>query len=103
RWPYRAETSGVTTDLPTQTTPLPSSLHPLRFMSRVDDASPAFGMRHPVHEPAAPLVLGWRRGLAGNLAHFFVARSGRSERTIWPACHISLSATAFSSFSSPCR
>jgi hypothetical protein len=30
----------------------------------------------------------------------FAARSGRSERTTVPACHISLSAISFSSFSS---
>ena len=33
----------------------------------------------------------------------FAARSGRSDRTTVPACHSSLSATAFSSFSSCCR
>src|SRR4051794_30619949 len=87
-------------------------LHPARRkLSGVLACALLFSARDATQIASDPCLAGPRQGSVqrlGNLAFAaqpcdFAALSGRSERTTVPACHISLSATSFSSFSSCCR
>ena len=62
---------------------------------RVQVVADRDAVRDPVHDEVLVRVAGQPFDLA--------ARSGRSERTTAPACHISLSAISFNSFSSCSR